>query len=339
MISGGDGVPGDFICVRQRAGPLVKAFSTDRACFVRRSTDSKGLIRRRAGPAMCRTSVDKLEFRIALYGYDGVFYTLTFAPEHLPRDLAGVQRVWDAFLKRLRRWEKRLGREPTEFYIYLFYTLTFAPEHLPRDLAGVQRVWDAFLKRLRRWEKRLGREPTEFYIYRIEGLHGDHRFHIHAFLRDSDFPPAVVRYLWDWGEVDDEPWDRKRVEAERGYRGLAVFHIHAFLRDSDFPPAVVRYLWDWGEVDDEPWDRKRVEAERGYRGLAVYFTKEVPEVGRHPWHCSRALSRLLPLPDVWFNQTGEIRAPSGALRLPISGKPNLGRWGVFSYIQYLEPSK
>lgn len=45
MISGGDGVPGDFICVRQRAGPLVKAFSTDRACFVRRSTDSKGLIR------------------------------------------------------------------------------------------------------------------------------------------------------------------------------------------------------------------------------------------------------------------------------------------------------
>lgn len=245
MISGGDGVPGDFICVRQRAGPLVKAFSTDRACFVRRSTDSKGLIRRRAGPAMCRTSVDKLEFRIALYGYDGVFYTLTFAPEHLPRDLAGVQRVWDAFLKRLRRWEKRLGRE-----------------------------------------------PTEFYIYRIEGLHGDHRFHIHAFLRDSDFPPAVVRYLWDWGEVDDEPWDRKRVEAERGYRGLAV-----------------------------------------------YFTKEVPEVGRHPWHCSRALGRLLPLPEVWFSQTGEIRSPSGALRLPISGKLNLGRWGVFSYIQYLEPSK
>ena len=61
-----------FVCVRQRAGPFVKAFSTDRACFVRRSKDSKGLIRKRAGPAMCRTSVDKLELRLALFGYDGV---------------------------------------------------------------------------------------------------------------------------------------------------------------------------------------------------------------------------------------------------------------------------
>ena len=151
-----------FVCVRQRAGPFVKAFSTDRACFVRRSKDSKGLIRKRAGPAMCRTSVDKLELRLALFGYDGVFYTLTFAPEHLPADLDGVQAVWDAFLKRLARWNRRMGR---------------------------------------------GGSP-DFYVYRIEGLHGDHRYHIHAFLRDSDFPPTVVRYLWDWGEVDDEPWDR-----------------------------------------------------------------------------------------------------------------------------------
>lgn len=157
-----------FVCVRQRAGPFVKAFSTDRACFVRRSKDSKGLIRKRAGPAMCRTSVDKLELRLALFGFDGVFFTLTFAPEHLPADLDGVQAVWDAFLKRLARWNRRMGR---------------------------------------------GGSP-DFYVYRIEGLHGDHRYHIHAFLRDSDFPPTVVRYLWDWGEVDDEPWDRKRVLAE-----------------------------------------------------------------------------------------------------------------------------
>ncbi len=234
-----------WICVRQRAGPFVKALSTDRACFVRRNTDSKGLIRRRAGPAMCRTSVDKLELRLALFGYEGVFYTLTFAPEFLPDRLDGVQRVWDAFLKRLRRWDMKLGRP-----------------------------------------------PTDYYVYRIEGLHGDHRYHIHAFLRDSDFPPAVVRYLWDWGEVDDEPWDRKRVMAEKGYRGLAV-----------------------------------------------YFTKEVPEVGRHPWGCSRALSRMIPPPEVWFSRTGEIRPPAGATRLPILGQPNLGEWGVFSYARYLTPEK
>ena len=108
-----------FVCVRQRAGPFVKAFSTDRACFVRRSKDSKGLIRKRAGPAMCRTSVDKLELRLALFGYDGVFYTLTFAPEHLPTDLDGVQAVWDAFLKRLARWNRRMGRGGSpDFYVY-----------------------------------------------------------------------------------------------------------------------------------------------------------------------------------------------------------------------------
>lgn len=181
-------VDGAYICVRQQAGPFVKALSTDRACFVRRSKDSKGAIRKRAGPAMCRTSVDKLELRLALFCYDGVFYTLTFADEHLPKDLDGVQAVWDAFLKRLTRWSKRMGR---------------------------------------------GGSP-DFYVYRIEGLHGDHRYHIHAFLRDSDFPPAVVRYLWDWGEAYDVPYDRKRVVSEQGYRKLAV-----------------------------------------------YFTKEVPEVGRH----------------------------------------------------------
>ena len=99
-----------FVCVRQRAGPFVKAFSTDRACFVRRSKDSKGLIRKRAGPAMCRTSVDKLELRLALFGYDGVFYTLTFAPEHLPVSLDIVQAVWVALLRRPGRWNRPKGQ-------------------------------------------------------------------------------------------------------------------------------------------------------------------------------------------------------------------------------------
>lgn len=234
-----------YICVRQRAGPFVKAFCTDRACFVRRNTDSAGMIRRRAGPAMCRTSVDKLELRLALFGYDGIFYTLTFSPEHLPPDRRGAERVWDTFLKRLRRWRARMG--------------------LP---------------------------PTDYYVYRIEGLHGDHRLHIHAFLRDSDFPPAVVRYLWDWGEVDDEPWDRKRIVAEQGYRGLAV-----------------------------------------------YFTKELPEVGKHPWGCSRKLSHHIPPAEVRESRTGIVLPPPGAMRLPIVGQSSLDDWGVFAYTRYLAPEK
>lgn len=232
----------EYIVVRQRAGPLVKAMVTDNYRYLRRY--GPAATRKRCGPTLSRSSTDKLELRLALFGYDGIFYTLTFAPEYLPDDLAGVMRVWDAFLKRLQRW------------------------------AG-------------------GKRP-DYYVYRIEGLHGDHRYHIHAFLRDQDFPPAVVRFLWCWGEAYDIPWTRAKVLQEHGYRGLAI-----------------------------------------------YFTKEEPEVGRHPWSCSRALSKLLPAPEVRASRTADLRIPQGATRLPIKGRdtPTLGDWGVFGYARYLMPEK
>jgi hypothetical protein len=150
---------------------LVKALVTDNYGYLRRY--GPGAVRGRCGPALSRTSLDKLELRLALFGYDGIFYSLTFDDDHLPPDRAGAERVWDAFLKRLRRWK---------------------------------------------------RGPVDFYVYRIEGLHGDHRLHIHAFLRDADFPPAVVQFLWrKWGAAYDVPWTRERVLSEQGYRGLAIF--------------------------------------------------------------------------------------------------------------------
>lgn len=63
----------EYCIVKQRAGPLVKVFSTDRACFLRKNGEC---IRSRCGPAMSRTTVDKLELRLALFGYDGVFHSL-----------------------------------------------------------------------------------------------------------------------------------------------------------------------------------------------------------------------------------------------------------------------
>lgn len=230
-----------YVVVKQRAGPFVKALVTDNYAYLRRY--GPGAVRNRCGPALSRTSVDKLELRLALFGYDGIFYTLTFDDEHLPKNVAGAQRVWDAFMKRMKRWLRR---------------------------------------------------PVDFYVYRIEGLHGDHRLHIHAFLRDTDFPPAVVQYLWRWGNAYDTPYDRKRVLSEPGYRGLAI-----------------------------------------------YFTKETPEVGRHPWGCSRALSRLLPQPEVTKSRSGMIRPPTGATLLPTQGRdrPLLGDWGLYSYTRYLLPEK
>lgn len=85
--------------IRQRAGPFVKAFSTDNRRFLRQC-----LCRNHAAPAMSGTSVDRLELRLALFGYDGVFYSLTFSNDNLPRDFSGVQRIWSCFLKRLKRW-------------------------------------------------------------------------------------------------------------------------------------------------------------------------------------------------------------------------------------------
>ena len=97
----------------------------------------------------------------------------------------------------------------------LHCTLTYDNDHLPPDFAGVRRSLRAFMARLSRWRKGA---PFD-WIYCIEGKHGDHRYHIHMVLRDSDFPPAVVRYLWKAGEVDDEPVLRK----EGGYRRLAEY--------------------------------------------------------------------------------------------------------------------
>lgn len=237
----GDGMADPYVCVKQRAGPLVKALVTDNYAYLQRYGPSA--VGKRCGPAMSRTSVDKLELRLALFGYDGIFYTLTFDDAHLPATLAGAQRVWGAFMKRLRRWK---------------------------------------------------RGPVDFYIYRVEGLHGDHRLHVHAFLRDADFPPAVIQYLWSWGNAYDTPWDRKRVLSEKGYRGLAI-----------------------------------------------YFTKETPEVGRHPWGCSRALSRMIPEPEVSRSRSGAVRPPTGAVMLPERGRdrPKLGGWGLYSYVRYLLPEK
>ena len=236
-----------YVIVRQEAGPFVKAYATDRRSFVRWNHGrTPGEARRRCGPAMCRTSLEKLEIRLALFGYDGIFHTLTFAPEYLPGSFKEAQQRWNSFLKRLTRWRAEQ---------------------------------DAYEKR---------EQPTEVdYVYRIEGLHGDHRWHVHCFLRQRDFPSAVVQYLWDYGEAYGVAYDYKKVHATQGY-----------------------------------WE------------LARYFTKEVPEVGRHPWGASKTLARQIPAPKVSFSQTGRIIAPKGRVLLPVKA-PEKTPWGVFQHSRYL----
>ena len=161
-----------WTCVRQRAGPLVKECRAIRPRLARADTrqdlKDKREIQRYVNSAVSRTQVDRLELRLALFGYEGSHYTMTYDNQHLPQDFDGVRRSFRAFRERAKRW--RRGR--------------------PYDWIGC-----------------------------IEGKHGDHRYHIHLILRDSQFSPAEVRYLWRGGEVDDEPVLRK----EGGYRRLAEY--------------------------------------------------------------------------------------------------------------------
>ena len=162
-----------WFCCRQRAGPLVKEC---RALRPRLSSDDspqdrrdKNEIIRSPHSAVCRSQADRLELRLALFGYEGNHYTLTYDDEHLPKNFAGVRNTLRAFFLRAKRW--RNGR--------------------PFD-----------------------------YIYCIEGKHGDHRFHIHSVFRDHQLPPAVMQYLWKYGEVDDEPVLRGKHDS---YRRLAKY--------------------------------------------------------------------------------------------------------------------
>lgn len=54
--------------------------------------------------AVCRTQVDRLELRLALFGFEGIHYTLTFDSLHLPAKFRDVRRILRAFQGRLRRW-------------------------------------------------------------------------------------------------------------------------------------------------------------------------------------------------------------------------------------------
>ena len=59
----------------------------------------KAEIKRNSGDSsVCRTRRDRLELRLALFGQDGVFYTLTFDREHEPHSLDETRRRWKAFL-------------------------------------------------------------------------------------------------------------------------------------------------------------------------------------------------------------------------------------------------
>lgn len=94
-------------CCRQRAGPLVKE---SRAIRPRLSqfdspyerVEKNKILRPPRDSSVCRSRVDRLELLLALFGYDGWNYTLTFNDENLPEKFADVRKRWMSFLRRLQ---------------------------------------------------------------------------------------------------------------------------------------------------------------------------------------------------------------------------------------------
>lgn len=108
---------GPYICVRQRAGPLVKEcrairprLSGDDTPFERHQKNS--ILQPRGDSSVCRTRVDRLELRLALFGYEGSFYSCTFDDEHLPSSFHDVEKIWRAFLYQMKKWH---GGKPFDY--------------------------------------------------------------------------------------------------------------------------------------------------------------------------------------------------------------------------------
>lgn len=163
----------NWYCVRQRAGPLVKECRSIRPRLSKNDTPyertEKNKILRPAGDSsVCRTRVDRLELRLALFGFEGRLYTLTFDGDNEPKVWKDVRKFWRSFLRRMK----------------------------------------------------LHRGEAFDYVYLIEGKHGDHRFHIHLVLRDTDFSPGDIQELWRFGYVTHEPLIRHSKDT---YRRLAKY--------------------------------------------------------------------------------------------------------------------
>ena len=99
------------------------------------------------------------------------------------------------------------------------HTLTFDNEHLPHHFREVRAALRSFFRRSQRWRAGLGKPPAFDYIYAIEGLHGEHRWHVHFITDYYELGPAEVQLLWKQGMVDSE----KVLLSSGGYRRIAEY--------------------------------------------------------------------------------------------------------------------
>lgn len=113
------------------------------------------------------------------------------------------------------------------------YTLTFDDDHLPSSYRDLQLAQRAFVKSARRWRESLGASPDFAWVSVLEGLHGDHRYHIHFVADYGELDPESVRHLWRGGDMCDA---RPVLLNREGFRRLAVY-FHKERRDGYVIPV------------------------------------------------------------------------------------------------------
>lgn len=134
----------EYCVVTQRSGPLVKTYTTDRRSRVQWAARQQCRGSPFPAPLMWGSSEEKLELYLALFGYTGAHYVLTYRDEDLPADFGGVRSTLDAFRKRVHRWNPQIRR-----YVYTVeaghehgrWHIHFVADERELPMVAVQALW------------------------------------------------------------------------------------------------------------------------------------------------------------------------------------------------------
>lgn len=121
--------------------------------------------------------------------------------EHKLRDKLEAQRRINFYNTR----EKLDARISCNFTVEDYHcVLTLSDEWYTEDYVILREYLRSFLRRMRYRMKKRGQ--TDFrYLYVLEGLHGDHRLHIHLLTRQLDGVDELIHSLWHYGESYIKP--------------------------------------------------------------------------------------------------------------------------------------
>lgn len=137
-----------YQCSRQRAGPLTIQCAALRPELLPHGQERK-TPPRYLRAACNRLAADRVEALLALIGWGGVEYVLTFDDDSLPEKYRGVQNAFALFRKRFARWRARCGKPPDWDWLAVIegkhgdkrWHLHFVCDYAEMTQSELQHVW------------------------------------------------------------------------------------------------------------------------------------------------------------------------------------------------------